>query len=424
MKRHLIWVFLLTLLYGELYSIFATVNNWNTPLYSGIETDEVVDITFPGMIVSASKKTEKDRVMVLYNGKKGWMKRKEITFYEDKFSSFKSTPQFITNTPEGDFYFYYDGKIAKFLLEDKKIVKRQFIGEVQQIFPSGIDGIFLLEGVTTNENEEIHHLKLYNFKSEKVVYLGSFEERFIQIERIKFLEDSRYVALFLKVRGKDAICIYSMNDGKMISVSTNAKGVFSFNGILFFYNKDAIWLHKPKEHTELVNYSKEKEFLPIKKIWLINGHLIYKLYGENLYIKTKDRLISINLITKEITPLPYKSLEINESANLCYYTDDGMKYINDLTTSRIYNLPLNVNFEGFVGTNILVSKDFGRIKSYFLTTIDGTELYRYKAIDNINFITRDGRAVECKLEKNLWNIVIEDPLKKKFYPIFLYLGRE
>ncbi len=231
MQRKIMTLLLILFVSEKAFCVFATVNKWNTKVFK--EKDNEMDIIatlVPGMLVTARKIPADGKIEVLFKGKKGWVQKSNLVIYDNVFSTLPPVSQNISGSQD-EFYFYFNEHINKFNIIDKKIVKKQKIGFVQQIFPSTKNGLFIIEGVTTNEYSEIHNLQLYDFENERTVYIGSFNKKLMKIENFKFLKNSEYLAILFNVEGKRLICIYKTSNGEFVAYSTDAIGVFHIENI-------------------------------------------------------------------------------------------------------------------------------------------------------------------------------------------------
>ncbi|MGC8765223.1 MAG: hypothetical protein ACP5QT_04990 [Brevinematia bacterium] len=419
MQKRIALLILLLFSFEKAFCVFATVNRWDTKVYGEKDNDRSVIATLiPGTLITTKKLSKEEKIEVFFNETKGWVYKTNLVIYNNIFSDLPSVNQNITNTLD-EFYFYFRENINKFSMVDRKVIKKQKIGAVQQIFPSTRNGLFILEGIVTNEGSEVHNLQLYDFESGRSVYIGSFDKRYIKIEGFKFLKNSDYLAILFNISGKRLICIYRTSNGEMVAYSTDATGVFHIEDIFLFYNKKYIWLFQPDKKGLNASFSKERLLTSVSKSWFKGGELIVSADLSSLYIETKSGVLRYDFSKKEFLNTPYLSLVLNEDKTLNYYERDRRGYIKDINKNQTFSLPLNTDFCSFMGNNYIASGRFGRINAYFLYSIDGREIYRYKNIDRIDFLLRDGVIAEVNYENNLCGIIIEYPEKNKFYLLFI-----
>jgi len=418
MKRIAVLILIL-LSFENAFSLFATVNNWNTRVFKDEKSFDVIGVLPPCTVVSTLRKVEGERIEIFYDGKKGWVERKNLTIYYNIFSNFEPKPKFITNAGNDYFFYYFKESINKFNLYDKKIEKKYKVGKIQQILPSPIEGVFLFEGVVTNNGEEIYNLSIYDINTGKNVYIGSFERKTITIENTTFLNNPQFVAVHFKVNGKKLLCVYNAKDGRIIAHTTDALGVFYLENTLFFYNLKNIWTNGINRENINADFSQERHFISLQKKFFINNSLNYLIKEHFLYIETIEGVFAINLKNKSVSKTPYKSLITDENFRLCYYEVANRQFIKDIENNIIYSLPDDTKFFGFSGTNVIISRKYGKVETFFLISLTGSEIYRYRSIDRIDFINRNEVVVECNFEKNLCNIIIEDPGKTNFHPFFI-----
>jgi len=405
--------------YHNLFGVFATVNKWGTKIYKEKENEkEVISELIPGMVVSTKKFSTEDKIEITYNGKKGWVYKSNIVIYNNVFSEVEAKSFAVTNYGE-NLYFYFKGNLNKFNIAERKILKRYKIGFVNQILPSTKEGLFLLEGVCGTDGEEIHNLLLYEYDSNKKVYIGSFDKNFVSIESLMFLKDSEYLTIRYKAQGKRFVAIYKTINGDLVSYAIDALGCYIFDDIVVFYNEKRIWFLKQDRILLNSSYSDDKKLLNVEKDWLWENELILKMNFNELFIETKKGVLKYDFNKKELFKSDYVSLNFNADKSLNFYEKRDREYIKDLQENKIYPVQDGVDFQFFVETNYVALGKFGKMNTFFLFSKKAEEIYRYKAIDRIDFLLPNGVLGEINFESNICFLIIEDPIKKRFFPYFI-----
>ncbi|MCX7820247.1 MAG: hypothetical protein N2258_01055 [Brevinematales bacterium] len=407
-----LFIILLLFYFNYGFSVFATVNSKETRFYDN-DGKEIGVIVF-GRIVNAKKMPSDGKIQIIFDGKEGFVNKKDLVFYNNVFSDIEGKARIISQGKD-IMFFYFRNSIYKFNYLDRKVVKKREIKGIFDIVPSSKENIFLIEGITTNDSKEVHNLLIYDFETGSSVYLGSFDNDIVGIENIKFLKDSEYVAILFNRSGKKTIFIYKTINGKLIGYSSDAYGVFDYDNHIFLYNNKYIWFFREGDS----NFSNDKLLIDIPDKWLYKNELNYKIEDGNFYVKTKDGVIKYDFTKKESYKMPFKSLEWNSDRNLNFYEIGENEFLIDLEKNKTINISPNYSFYSFVGSNYIVSGKFGKINSYFIFNKDGKEIYRYKAIDKIDFIFENGVVADVIFEDKNCIIFVESPEKGKYYVAFI-----
>lgn len=410
------------------YSYNATVIKWDTRFMDAAGGSKAKLLLGPGMVVTVDK-TGGEYSLVNYNGDKGWVKTRNIASYISQNPSVKSKPLLsgkIFQENDNDYLFYYkDNRLYKLNATDRVVESSQKIKDITDIYPSTRNGLFLLEGVTTNSAEgAVHHLHSYEFTTGKTAYIGSFPERNVSIESVEFIKNSEYVAVILMVDDRRIACLYRMDNGELMAYSPDTMHVTYLNGLILLNNRKYFWYYEFSSSEAPVNigFDKNRKIVDVKSSWIISGVVDSKSIDNEFLISTKAGVISLDLRSKKSEQTPYKSLLFNQNKTLNFYVRGEYAYLKNLKTDQFLSdfqgVEPKVNFVAFAKNNIICRAKYERLDTLFLYNDQGNEIYRYKAIDEPMAINDDGLLAELNFDKDLLVITLENPIKKEFYFIF------
>ncbi len=423
MKYPISIVIFILLFVSMAFGQYATVGDWDVTMRI-VKGQEVKYLSLlPGTVVSVDK-MEKDGFRVSFNGMSGVVERSSLVLYNEVFSNVRErvviSPKIIQEDGK-DFLFYFrNGEFFKYNVTERFVLQQQRLFNIQQIFPSTINNLFLVKGIITNE-EEIYNLALFNFSSGRVIYIGSFAEKNFSLMDIKFSKNGEFLCILFNVKGRMLACVYKTENGEMLSYARNVLKINWMDKILILNDRNNFWYY------HFSNFPPEKDIsfkdgfllLRIKPEWTTGKALNSRVVDGLLYLETKKGVISYDLKNKDFSNTPFRSIEFNEKKSLNYFVKNE--------STEIWNLELDrklgsfsgkqppLEFVKFCGNEILARGKYDKMETFFLYSEEGKEIYRYRAIDSPEAYGENGILAETFGDKDLSFITIENPLKQEFF---------
>ncbi len=417
--------FILMFSLNNVFPSVATVQSFNANIYENPGYGKILFSLMPGMVVNIENK-DGFYSKVSYKKFDGWVLSRDLQVYDNLFSNVKSKVLITKNIfqeKDRNFLIYYNkGKLIKYNLNDRLVENFQKIKDLDSIYSSPKNDIFLLEGVTTN-GIEVHNFEVYNFSSGKSVYIGSLAGNLIKLESVHFSEDSENLCLILRIGGSYYTVLYKSDSGELQAFAKNSHWVNWSGNLLVMNNNDYFWYFNVESAiTNMdVGYQPDRVIVKIKQDWRQSAEIESSIISNNLYILTKNGVLALDLNTKEMTVTPFRSLIFNNSRTINFYTHNESAVLKNLTGNNIYpefsGREPKIEFVSFLGKGIIGRTKIDKIETLILYSGEGKELYRYKAVDDPDAESSGGIMVQLNNDKDMSIINVEDPEKGRFYLI-------
>jgi hypothetical protein len=382
-------------------------------------SQKIITTLVPAMVVNIQKMNH-DYTKISYKGFQGWAKTKNLTFYENIFSNIKNKVALSEKIfqDKGKYYlvYYKDGRLNKYNISERIIESYQNIREMESVYPSPDNDLFLIEGIATNDTET-RNFQIYRFSSGQSTYLGSFPKNRFNLQGFQFSLDAQYIAFVFLVDDIYLTCLYKADNGELIGYARGAYGI-NWAGRQFLLNNSKVfWAYDPGSSIPNLdmNYSEDKLFIKASQNWLRDGQIESKIEGEKLYVNAQNGVLEIDLKTRAIAKTPFKSLVFNQTKILNFYVQNSVSYLKNVKKNQSYSefqgAEPSADFVSFSSSNILARKKYEKIDTLFLYDEEGKEIYRYRSIDEPMAKNENGVLAEAIFEKDVVVIAIESPEK-------------
>jgi hypothetical protein len=404
------------------FTLQATVNSWNALLETDREGGRSI-ILMPGTVVD-SDKTVEGYLHVSYEGKTGWVRKERMSIYENIFSNEKSRPLLfrkILRENDKDFLFYHmDGKLVKYNITDRLLDIEQRVPDFQEMYGSS-NGLFLIKGIVTN-GDTVDNLEIFDIKTGKSAYIGSFKESMVYTGSVKFSGDGSYVSVIYLISGKRILCVYKTSSGVMTAYTTEALDSNWRNSLLIISDYSDFWtidLTSPPQDGKL-DYNPGNLLFSVKP-GIQSRFLKSEIVNGDLYADTGKGVLKYDFLDKSVTQTMLKSLNFNRDLSLNYYQAGGRIILHNFKLGHdLYEFcgkEPEVDFVFFTDSGIIGRAKYEKIDTIFLYSVNGGSIYRYKAIDDPAACGDNGILAEIDQERDISILTVEDPEKQEFFYI-------
>lgn len=406
---------------SAIFGQYATVNEWNVTMRVLKDGRDIS--LMPGTVVLVNK-IGKEGYGVSFNGISGMVDKNALVLYNEIFSNVKErivlSPEIVKEDDKYFLFYFRDGEFFKYNVTERFVLQQQRLCNIQEIYPSTKNNLFLIKGTITNE-EEIYNLALFNFSTGKITYIGSFAEKNFSLMDLKFSKSGEYLCILFNVKGSLLACVYKTENGEMISFAKDVLRINWIDQILILSDRNNYWYYHFSNLPSERDISFKKDFLlfKINSDWTTGKVLNSRVFDGLLYLETKKGVISFDIKNKTFSVTPFKSIVFNDQKTLNYFIRNE--------SASLWNLKIGESlraFEGrqppiefvrFCGNKILGRGKYEKIDTFFLYSEEGKEVYRYRAVDSPEAFSESGILAESFGDKNLTFLAIEDPIKQEFF---------